>query len=95
MSHKDYKNYYKEKQELIKKYPSNLFAKPNVGPKPEDYPQKDKDTWRRWCKDILDLLLEPNGNFQKFSWDAMAEVDKQQMERRARGRKNKTDIFYD
>lgn len=87
MTNQNYRNYNKKKEKLINKYPSNLFAKPSSGPKPEDYPQEQRDNWKNWCKDILDLMFEPDGDFQKFTWDILSEQEKLSRERKSRGRK--------
>jgi hypothetical protein len=88
MTNKHYRNYYKKKQKILKKYPKDMFAKPTSGAKPLLYDnEKQQEQYRQWCKDILDLLFEPDGDYQKFTWDIMSDNDKETMERKARGRK--------
>jgi hypothetical protein len=73
-----------------------MFAKPGSGAKPLTYDNEEQqEQYKQWCKDILELLLEPNGDYQKFSWDIMSDFDKLTMERKARGRKNKSEYDYD
>lgn len=92
MTNKHYRNYYKKKQKILKKYPKDMFAKPSAGAKPLSYDNKEQqEQYRQWCKDILDLMFQPDGDYQKFSWDIMSEQDKLIMERKARGRKTHYD----
>jgi len=45
------------------------------------------DDWKLKSRRIADLMFEPYGDFQKYLWDNVPEVEKLKMERRARGRR--------
>jgi len=52
------------------------------------YTKEDKEKFRAYLKDIADLLLKPNGWFQKFVWDDLSQEQQKIMERRSRSRLN-------
>ena len=41
--------------------------------------------WQEYIKEVAQLMLTPNGWYQKFVWDTYSDSDKAQMEVRARG----------
>lgn len=70
-----YKEYWEAKQEIKSKYPPIL--------------KMSKEEWEGWKKEIIELMFEPNGQFQQFIWDIISEHDKIQQDRRARGARKK------
>jgi hypothetical protein len=79
-----YKKYYKQKQKIKSKYPDTLIKSEGKGGK-RFFEKGEQELSRKYLKEIADLILKPNGDFQKFSWDLINSVDKLQMERTARG----------
>lgn len=98
---KHYKNYIKLKEELKSKYPEIVFnniATSGKG-KSQDLMYKQylesnhRELHQQYLRELTDLIFEPNGHFQHLVWDMIAEVDKQEMERRARGRLTKKNLL--
>jgi hypothetical protein len=91
-----YIEFTKQKEELKKKYPPQIFERPFTGGKSvkgieqvkQDYIKNEQSIYRQYLKEVADLLFQPNGSFQELTWDIMAEVDKLEMERKASGRRN-------
>lgn len=74
-----YKGYWEQKQEIVSKYPPVL--------------KMSNEEWKVYLHEITNLILEPNGYFQQFVWDTMAEIDKLEQERTARGKQRKRDLY--
>lgn len=91
MKNVHYRKYDKKKQKLKKKYPSSVFTTAGPGRNFIDYSAKERELHKSYLKELLDLLFEPNGDYQKFSWDILSDMDKLAMERKARGRKTSYD----
>ena len=74
--------------ETIKKYEDKI----NFGNESTDsiklWNDNTRKLYQKYLKDIGDLLMKPDGNFQKFIWDIRSENDKLIQERQARGRKS-------
>jgi|11_taG_2_1085331.scaffolds.fasta_scaffold04413_3 hypothetical protein len=87
MKNKDYVKFREQKQELLEKYPDNLFADIKSGRFIEPYPEEDRETYKRWLKEICDLLHEQDGNYQKFVWSTLSTRDKFIREHMINGRK--------
>jgi hypothetical protein len=99
----DYKNneyyikYNKQKEELKKKYPPRLFediktngrSKEHIQALSDDYIENDRQLHQEYLKELADLIFEPIGNFQQFTWDMIGEVELKEMKRKARGRLNR------
>lgn len=91
---KYYQLYEEEKQQIKDKYPPEIFKLESQSGRNEKkikeatdyYLQNHRHLHQQYLKEIANLIFEPNGNYQKFTWDIMAEVDKLEMERKARGR---------
>jgi len=87
-----YQKFLKQKHKLREKYKDIDFS--GVGrPGPTvtlNYTDKERQRYRKYLKEMGDLLFKPKGWYQKFLWDALSEHDKEIMERKARGRK-----YYD
>ena len=91
MQNVNYQNYDKKKQELKKKYPEKVFEIEPTGRPRLDcirYEEKERELHKDYLRNIATLLMEPNGDYQKYSWDTISEFDKVVMERKTRGRKN-------
>lgn len=97
----EYKNnpYYikfiQEKEEIKKKYPPEIFITEynNTGRRPKHIEQLNKEYFAKhrslhqeYLKELADLIFTPNGSYQEFTWDIMSDVEKLEMERKARGR---------
>lgn len=74
-----YKGYWEQKQEIKQKYPPIL--------------KMSNEEWKVYLHEISELIHEPNGYFQQFVWDTMAEQDKIIQERTARGKQRKRDLY--
>tara|TARA_R110000868_G_scaffold389003_1_gene658157 strand:- start:140 stop:460 length:321 start_codon:yes stop_codon:yes gene_type:complete len=93
MQNENYQKYDEKKQKLKNKYPQEVFELEPIGrPKLEyiRYSEKERKLHKDYIKKVADLLFEPSGDYQKFSWDIISDVDKLAMERKSRGRKNYT-----
>lgn len=86
---KYYKLFEKEKENIKSKYPSHIFDD-----KSKTYTKQDRELHNQYLKELSDLIFAPNGYFQKMIWDTMAEVDKIDMERKARGRYTGTGEYH-
>jgi hypothetical protein len=94
LSNKHYKAFYTKKQRIKSKYPSLLFKQYTTRPPKQDkdwYKEEGQLYWRKYCKEVADLIFEQNGDFQEFTWDIISENDRLLMERKARGRKRHYD----
>lgn len=84
-----YKKFELQKEELKKKYPQDIFLdsenNETVLKNKEYLKSNNHKLFKEYIKELTDLMFEPNGNFQQMVWDTMAEVDKLEMERKARG----------
>jgi len=74
-----YKVYFKEKQEIQEKYPR--WVSEDITKQNREY---DRKVWLEYLKEIADLMLRPNGDFQKYVWDTISESDREVMERNSR-----------
>jgi hypothetical protein len=94
-SNPNYIEFSKQKEELKKKYPPRIFERESTSGRTnkhikkvyKDYLDNDRKLHLEYLKELADLIFEQNGYFQQLTWDMMAEVDKLEMERNARGRK--------
>jgi hypothetical protein len=93
-SNKYYLKYHKQKENIRKKYTNDMLKIPRAYNESLGYGGKEQEEYRKYIKELCDLLLEPNGWYQKFTWDAISDKDKEDMERRARGRKSGADFNY-
>jgi hypothetical protein len=101
LKNENYKKYYELKLEIQSKYPIKpwLFSTQSSSRGPykanlDKYTEEEWEAWVGYKKEILDLMLEPNGPFQEFLWDIVSDYDKEVQERRSRGRINKRKIEY-
>ena len=81
---------YKQKADKIKEKHDILVGNDfTPGPQSKfDYNEEERKKFRLYLKEIGDLLFEKKGWFQKFIWDDMSDLDKELMDRKARGRLN-------
>ena len=84
-----YLKYEKQKLKIKDKYKDKIkFDHHRPGPRvPEPYDPAERELYQTYLKKVGDLLMKPQGNFQKFLWDIMSDNDKIIQERKARGRK--------
>jgi len=85
----DYLKYWEKKQELKSKYPKNTFPNSAKGFKANNKPatEEEREDYKKYLKEIGDLLFQPEGDYQNFVWNHLtSENEREQMERRARGR---------
>ena len=91
-----YRNFLKEKKIIQAKYPSKPWNVHAGNGRPGNHKDPfDTDWWNDWQsykKEITDLILTPNGNFQQFTWELISEKNEEIMERKARGVKRS--IYY-
>lgn len=92
----NYRKYWEEKQLIKSKYPPIIFEYTSAGrpgrPGKENkkrFIKEDHIEYKKYIKELLDLMFTPNGNFQKFVWDNMSEGDKIKQERKAQGGRKK------
>jgi hypothetical protein len=87
---KYYKKYLIQKEKIVSKYSDVIDnTPPRSGPVFEPpYTEKERNRHRKYLKEISNLLFKNNGNFQKFMWDTLSEVEKLQQEQIINGRKN-------
>ncbi len=85
-----YKKYLLQKERILKKYDDVIDnSPPRSGPVFDPpYTEKERNRHRKYLKEISNLLFKTNGNFQKFLWDTIPEVEKLQQEQIINGRKN-------
>jgi len=97
-----YKNFSDSKEEIKSKYPSEIFN--NIAAygrgKSQDLMLEQylsgnhRELHKQYLRELADLIFEPNGAFQHLTWDMISEVEKIEMERKARGRlKRQVDVF--
>ena len=88
LDNKHYNKYYKKKLKINKRYDKRLFEFLNGNNKKgtEWYLESGQEEWRKYCKEVLDLMFQKEGDFQRFTWDIMSNNEVEVMERRARGR---------
>ncbi|QDP58517.1 MAG: hypothetical protein Unbinned175contig1000_13 [Prokaryotic dsDNA virus sp.] len=73
---KHYQRYLKKKMKIRAKYGENL-----TNPRAKNY---NKEEWQKYLREIGDLVFQPNGWFQRYMWETLTEVEKQNRERKAR-----------
>jgi hypothetical protein len=88
-----------ERDKIRKKYKDVVVGNVQYqGPPPKGgypiYSDAERDRHRKYLKEMGDLLYKKKGNFQKFMWDTLSEVDKLAQERKTRRRINDSDISY-
>jgi hypothetical protein len=89
---KYYKKYEVERDKIKEKYKDIIVGNVSYAGKPPKggyppYTDKERNKHRKYLKELGDLMYKSNGNFQKFIWDDLSQVDKEARERTARGRK--------
>lgn len=90
-----YIEFTKQKEELKKKYPAEIFdlspqsgrGKKQLAEYKKNYIQNQQPLHRQYLKELAELIFQPDGHYQQFTWDIMGEAQKLQMERKSRGRK--------
>lgn len=86
---KHYKEYLVLKENLKSYYSSDVLdADKN---KKEYGTSEDRKQHKKYLKEILDLMLIPDGDFQKMVWDTISESEKSIQERRTRSRKGNSE----
>jgi hypothetical protein len=83
---KEYNEYLKEKKKIQDKYSSKPWdiIPLKRGPKTPIIDEPEEGWWEEWLrykKEITDLILQPDGNFQKFIWELNTGKEKQIVER--------------
>lgn len=93
-NNKHYKEFVRQKEEIKQRYPSEIFQVNNrTGKKlnkelTQEYFDKGyRKLHQEYLKELADLIFEPNGSYQKMSWDIMTESQQLEQERLARGKK--------
>jgi hypothetical protein len=85
LENKYYKRYNKQKQKIKDKYPKDLWNRPIGLARNRKLNYDNHHLWQEYIKEVAQLMLTPNGWYQKFVWDTYSDSDKAQMEVRARG----------
>ena len=90
LDNKHYLKYKKQKQKIVDKHPNITFYRNTTGPSSKYiWTEDEKKEWRSYIKQIADLLLKPNGEFQKFFWDVEPDTTKSKREFLLRKKKSK------
>lgn len=85
-----WKLYIEEKKQIQDKYPNKPWYRDDIG-KGNHREPFDKEWWDEWCrykKEIADLLLKPNGNFDKFMYEIRPERERIPIDTWMRGKYN-------
>lgn len=85
LENKYYERYNKEKQKIKDKYPEDLWYRPIGQARNRKLNYNNHHLWKEYIKEIAELMLKPNGWYQKFVWDTYSDSDKALMEQKARG----------
>lgn len=90
-----YKLFIEEKEKLKSKYPEEIFTENMSGKNTqkvfnEYLKEGHRELHLQYLKELADIIFQTDGNFQKFTWDTIGEVEQMEMERRARGRNTGT-----
>jgi hypothetical protein len=88
MKNKNYKRYDEKKQELKNKYDEQLFINSTPGRGEIPYSAEERKQHKKYLEKICSILIEPNGDYQKFTWDIMSSHDLLMQERKTRRRIN-------
>jgi len=88
MQNVNYQNYDKKKQELKNKYDKHLFISSSPGRGEIPYSDSERKEYKEYLEKICSMLIEANGDYQKFTWDIMSQQDKILQERKTRRRAN-------
>ena len=85
-----YANFLEEKKQIQDKYPSKPWDLHNLGQGniKDRYNEEWWNDWVSYKKEITDLLLQTNGNFQNFLWDITPERVELEVDVYMRGRFN-------
>lgn len=86
LSNKEYKKYLIKKNKIKEKYSDDLLKVCALGKSKEPYPLEMQEEYKKYIKEIGDLMFKVNGDFQKFTWDDMSTHDKHRQNIRARGK---------
>ena len=88
IQNKNYKRYDDKKQLLKNKYDKQLFISSSPGRGEIPYSDSERKEHKEYLEKICSMLIEPNGDYQKFTWDIMSQQDKILQERKTRRRAN-------
>ena len=88
IQNKNYKRYDDKKQLLKNKYDKQLFISSSPGRGEIPYSDSERKEYKEYLEKICSMLIEPNGDYQKFTWDIMSQQDKILQERKTRRRAN-------
>lgn len=85
-----YLKYKKQKQRIVDKHPKMTFNASTTGPQAKYiWTEDERKEWRSYIKKIADLLLKPNGNYQKFMWEIEPDSTKDRREFLLKEKKSK------
>ena len=77
-----YKKFHTQKKIIQLKYDSRLFEWHRTRPPASIkkwYLEEGQEQYRKYLKEITDLLFANNGDFQEFLWDILSSQDKEIM----------------
>lgn len=87
----EWNEYRKEKKQIQDKYPSKPWITSDIEGRGNYKNPFEQEWWDAWCKyknEIADLLLKPEGNFDKFLWKIVPEREELIIKTWMRGRYN-------
>ena len=84
----------KQKQKIKSKYPQELFDRPAEYNKQTHYPLEHQRLYRKYLKEMGDLLHKKDGWHQKFVWDTVSESDRMIKERELRMMNKEKNHYY-
>lgn len=83
---KDYLKYWNKKHKIKSKYPEELWNRPAGAKNALNKNYNNHHLWKEYLKEIADLLLQPNGDYQKFTWEELIPPgERKLMEQKAKG----------
>lgn len=85
LENKYYHTYDKLKQKIKDKYDEEIFEIPEPYKRRANYPEEHRKQYKKYLSEVADLIFKPMGWYQKFTWDIMSDLDKEIMDRKARG----------
>ena len=79
-----YKAFDKKKKEIQSKYDERLFFNGVPGQKPRElrdwFLKEGRVQWREYLKEMSELMLKPDSDYQKFVWDIIPVHEKRFIE---------------
>ena len=86
----EYQRYIIQKNEIKAKYPEEIFLLGSkIGRRSIKYSKEQRELHKQYLIELGDLLFQPGGNFQQFTWELLSDADKELMERKSKSKKTR------